>query len=139
MLKKIQGKVYFFPRAHFSVYSFGQRLWPGWEGGIPFEWSLHVKGFVLTFCSGSKCYLYLCTELGFSGVTGNSMDAVGDRDYIVEFLFWASLLSTHLRFVLIYLVKTVGKVSNLLILLTEPLAIPLSLVWSICLALRFNC
>lgn len=26
------------------------------------------------------------------------MDAVGDRDYIVEFLFWASLLSTHLRF-----------------------------------------
>lgn len=27
------------------------------------------------------------------------MDAVGDRDYIVEFLFWASLLSTHLRLV----------------------------------------
>lgn len=37
-------------------------------------------------------------ELNFSAVSGNSMDAVGDRDYIVEFLFWASLLSTHLRF-----------------------------------------
>lgn len=36
-------------------------------------------------------------ELNFSAITGNSMDAVGDRDYIVEFLFWASLLSTHLR------------------------------------------
>ena len=35
------------------------------------------------------------------------MDAVGDRDYIVEFLFWASLLSTHLRFVLIYLFNPV--------------------------------
>lgn len=29
------------------------------------------------------------------------MDAVGDRDYIIEFLFWASLLSTHLRLVYI--------------------------------------
>ena len=48
------------------------------------------------------------------------MDAVGDRDYIVEFLFWASLLSTHLRFVLIYLFNPVRKVPNLLILLTEP-------------------
>lgn len=38
----------------------------------------------------------LSKELNFSAVTGNSMDAVGDRDYIVEFLFWASLLSTHL-------------------------------------------
>ena len=37
-------------------------------------------------------------ELNFSAVSGNSMDAVGDRDYIVEFLFWASLMSTHLRF-----------------------------------------
>lgn len=38
----------------------------------------------------------LSKELNFSAVSGNSMDAVGDRDYIVEFLFWASLLSTHL-------------------------------------------
>ena len=36
-------------------------------------------------------------ELKFDEVGGNSMDGVGDRDYIVEFLFWASLLSTHLR------------------------------------------
>ena len=37
------------------------------------------------------------SELRFDEVGGNSMDAVSDRDYILEFLFWASLLSTHLR------------------------------------------
>lgn len=39
---------------------------------------------------------FLAEELNFSAVTANSMDAVSDRDYILEFLFWASLLSTHL-------------------------------------------
>lgn len=38
-------------------------------------------------------------------VTGNSMDAVSDRDYIVEFLFCASLMATHLRFVPINYIK----------------------------------
>ena len=35
-------------------------------------------------------------ELGFDGVTTNSMDAIADRDYIAEFLFVLSLLGTHL-------------------------------------------
>ncbi|XP_048589033.1 argininosuccinate lyase isoform X2 [Nematostella vectensis] len=39
---------------------------------------------------------FLAQELGFSDVTGNSLDAVSDRDYIAEFLFWGSLLATHL-------------------------------------------
>ncbi|XP_067681227.1 argininosuccinate lyase-like [Haliotis asinina] len=39
---------------------------------------------------------FLAKELGLGGVTGNSLDAVSDRDFVVEFLFWASLLSTHL-------------------------------------------
>lgn len=38
----------------------------------------------------------LSDELEFESITQNSMQAVGDRDYIVEFLFWASLTSTHL-------------------------------------------
>ncbi|KAF0310099.1 Argininosuccinate lyase [Amphibalanus amphitrite] len=37
----------------------------------------------------------LAAELEFRGVTPNSMHAVSDRDYIVEFLFWASLVGTH--------------------------------------------
>jgi argininosuccinate lyase len=39
---------------------------------------------------------YLARELGFDALALNSMDAVGDRDYVVEFLTWASLTQIHL-------------------------------------------
>jgi argininosuccinate lyase len=39
---------------------------------------------------------YLARELGFNAIALNSMDAVGDRDYLVEFLSWASLTQIHL-------------------------------------------
>ncbi|MBT6095386.1 MAG: argininosuccinate lyase [Rhodospirillaceae bacterium] len=35
-------------------------------------------------------------ELGFSGPAANSMDAVADRDFALEFLSFASILSVHL-------------------------------------------
>uniref|UniRef100_A0A3P9L6C5 Argininosuccinate lyase n=1 Tax=Oryzias latipes TaxID=8090 RepID=A0A3P9L6C5_ORYLA len=35
-------------------------------------------------------------ELGFDTISLNSMDATGQRDFVVEFLFWASLCLTHL-------------------------------------------
>jgi argininosuccinate lyase len=38
----------------------------------------------------------LADELGFKHVSANSMDAVADRDFIAEVLFWAALLQTHL-------------------------------------------
>ncbi|NXA35371.1 ARLY lyase, partial [Eudromia elegans] len=38
----------------------------------------------------------LRTELGFASITLNSMDAISDRDFVVEFLFVATLLMTHL-------------------------------------------
>ena len=38
----------------------------------------------------------LAAELGFEAVSPNSLDAVADRDFIAEFLFWAALLQTHL-------------------------------------------
>ncbi len=38
----------------------------------------------------------LATDLGFAGVSENSVDAVGDRDYVVEFLAWAGLAQVHL-------------------------------------------
>jgi argininosuccinate lyase len=37
-------------------------------------------------------------ELGFENVSNNSLDATSDRDYVAEFMFWASLLMTHLRY-----------------------------------------
>ncbi|XP_044079150.1 argininosuccinate lyase isoform X2 [Siniperca chuatsi] len=35
-------------------------------------------------------------ELDFDSISLNSMDATGQRDFVVEFLFWASLCLTHL-------------------------------------------
>jgi argininosuccinate lyase len=39
---------------------------------------------------------FLADELGFAGLSANSLDAVGDRDYILEFLSWAAILQIHL-------------------------------------------
>ena len=38
---------------------------------------------------------FLAKELGFDGVTANSLDSVCDRDFVVEFLMWSTLLLTH--------------------------------------------
>jgi len=39
---------------------------------------------------------FLATELGFEGVCSNSIDATCDRDFVVEFLMWATLTLTHI-------------------------------------------
>jgi argininosuccinate lyase len=38
----------------------------------------------------------LAEDLGFLSIANNSLDAVSDRDFVAEFLFWASLLQIHL-------------------------------------------
>ena len=38
----------------------------------------------------------LARDLGFAEVSPNSIDAVSDRDFIAELLFWAALLGIHL-------------------------------------------
>ena len=38
---------------------------------------------------------FLAEVLGFATISANSMDAVGDRDYILEFLSWAAILQVH--------------------------------------------
>ena len=38
----------------------------------------------------------LAADLGFARISPNSMDAVSDRDFVVEFLFWATLTMLHL-------------------------------------------
>jgi len=39
---------------------------------------------------------FLAKELGFNGVTSNSLDATCDRDFVVEFLMWSALFHTHI-------------------------------------------
>ncbi len=49
--------------------------------------------------SGNPFHLdreFLAGELGFAAISANSMDAVGDRDYILEFLGWAAITQVHL-------------------------------------------
>lgn len=38
---------------------------------------------------------FLAKELNFQTIAENSMWGVGDRDFIVEFMMWASLVMTH--------------------------------------------
>jgi argininosuccinate lyase len=38
----------------------------------------------------------LAADLGFAGLAENSIDAVSDRDFVVEFLSWAALVQVHL-------------------------------------------
>jgi argininosuccinate lyase len=38
----------------------------------------------------------LADDLGFADITYNSLDGVADRDFIAEFLFWATLTMLHL-------------------------------------------
>lgn len=38
----------------------------------------------------------LAADLEFADITQNSMDGVSDRDFVAEFLFWASLTMVHL-------------------------------------------
>jgi len=38
----------------------------------------------------------LAQDLKFDSVSSNSMDAVADRDYVCEFLFWSSMTGIHL-------------------------------------------
>lgn len=39
---------------------------------------------------------WVARELGFDGITMNSMESVADRDYILEVLAWAAILGGHL-------------------------------------------
>ena len=38
----------------------------------------------------------LARELGFATASDNSMDAVSDRDFVLDFLFFAGMLMMHL-------------------------------------------
>jgi argininosuccinate lyase len=38
----------------------------------------------------------MAKELGFSGITSNSMNTSADRDFIIEFLTWNSIFTNHI-------------------------------------------
>ena len=50
----------------------------------------------LAGCSFAIDRMALAKELGFSGITPNSLDAVSDRDFALDYLFALSGIATHL-------------------------------------------
>lgn len=58
---------------------------------------------------------FVARELGFDGVCGNSLDAVSDRDFAIEFVSAAALVMTHLsRFseeLIIWMSQSVGFIN----------------------------
>lgn len=58
---------------------------------------------------------FLAKELGFTAISSNSLDAVSDRDFVVEYLFWASMTTSHLsrwaEDLIIYSTKEFGFVT----------------------------
>lgn len=58
---------------------------------------------------------FVANELGFEGVCGNSLDAVSDRDFAIEFVSAAALVMTHLsRFseeLIIWMSQSVGFIN----------------------------
>ncbi len=50
----------------------------------------------LAGCAFSIDRLAIAKELGFSRITANSLDAVSDRDFALDFLFALSTIATHL-------------------------------------------
>jgi argininosuccinate lyase len=64
---------------------------------------LQKRGNILTLGSGAIAgnpfgidRELLAKDLGFDGISLNSMDSTGDRDIIAEFTFWGSLTMIHL-------------------------------------------
>ncbi|KNC82484.1 argininosuccinate lyase [Sphaeroforma arctica JP610] len=58
---------------------------------------------------------FIAQELGFRGPTANSLEATRSRDFITEFLFWSSLVASHLsgwaEDLIIYSTKEFGFIS----------------------------
>lgn len=48
----------------------------------------------------------MAKELGFDGIMHNSMNAVGDRDFVLEALYWGSFLLAITMFVLWFLLTS---------------------------------
>uniref|UniRef100_A0A671W745 argininosuccinate lyase n=1 Tax=Sparus aurata TaxID=8175 RepID=A0A671W745_SPAAU len=74
-------------------------LFPGYthmQRAQPIRWSHWILSGAIAGTPFDIDRELLRKELDFNGISLNSMDATGQRDFVVEFLFWASLCLTHL-------------------------------------------
>uniref|UniRef100_A0A669DB90 Argininosuccinate lyase n=1 Tax=Oreochromis niloticus TaxID=8128 RepID=A0A669DB90_ORENI len=74
-------------------------LFPGYthmQRAQPIRWSHWILSGAIAGTPFDIDRELLQRELGFDSISVNSMDATGQRDFVAEFLFWASLCLTHL-------------------------------------------
>uniref|UniRef100_A0A3P9DHV9 Argininosuccinate lyase n=1 Tax=Maylandia zebra TaxID=106582 RepID=A0A3P9DHV9_9CICH len=74
-------------------------LFPGYthmQRAQPIRWSHWILSGAIAGTPFDIDRELLQRELGFDSISLNSMDATGQRDFVAEFLFWASLCLTHL-------------------------------------------
>nr|XP_005889947.1 PREDICTED: argininosuccinate lyase isoform X2 [Bos mutus] len=74
-------------------------LFPGYthlQRAQPIRWSHWILSGAIAGNPLGVDRELLRAELDFGAITLNSMDATSERDFVAEFLFWASLCMTHL-------------------------------------------
>ncbi|XP_044771060.1 argininosuccinate lyase isoform X3 [Neomonachus schauinslandi] len=74
-------------------------LFPGYthlQRAQPIRWSHWILSGAIAGNPLGVDRELLREELNFGAITLNSMDATSERDFVAEFLFWASLCMTHL-------------------------------------------
>uniref|UniRef100_A0A2K6UXT5 Argininosuccinate lyase n=1 Tax=Saimiri boliviensis boliviensis TaxID=39432 RepID=A0A2K6UXT5_SAIBB len=74
-------------------------LFPGYthlQRAQPIRWSHWILSGAIAGNPLGVDRELLRAELSFGAITLNSMDATSERDFVAEFLFWASLCVTHL-------------------------------------------
>uniref|UniRef100_A0A8C9X923 Argininosuccinate lyase n=1 Tax=Sander lucioperca TaxID=283035 RepID=A0A8C9X923_SANLU len=74
-------------------------LFPGYthmQRAQPIRWSHWILSGAIAGTPFDIDREQLRKDLEFDGISLNSMDATGQRDFVAEFLFWASLCLTHL-------------------------------------------
>uniref|UniRef100_A0A2K5RFK0 Argininosuccinate lyase n=1 Tax=Cebus imitator TaxID=2715852 RepID=A0A2K5RFK0_CEBIM len=74
-------------------------LFPGYthlQRAQPIHWSHWILSGAIAGNPLGVDRELLRAELSFGAITLNSMDATSERDFVAEFLFWASLCMTHL-------------------------------------------
>uniref|UniRef100_A0A667I774 Argininosuccinate lyase n=1 Tax=Lynx canadensis TaxID=61383 RepID=A0A667I774_LYNCA len=74
-------------------------LFPGYthlQRAQPIRWSHWILSGAIAGNPLGVDRELLQAELNFGAITLNSMDATSERDFVAEFLFWASLCMTHL-------------------------------------------
>uniref|UniRef100_A0AAR2IHB3 argininosuccinate lyase n=1 Tax=Pygocentrus nattereri TaxID=42514 RepID=A0AAR2IHB3_PYGNA len=74
-------------------------LFPGYthmQRAQPIRWSHWILSGAIAGNPFNIDRELLRKELDFDGISINSMDATGQRDFVAEFLFWGSMCLTHL-------------------------------------------